>query len=208
MSAKAAGKGQLWILLAATCAVFIWSGINPHHRITWALEVAPVFFGLVLLAATYQRFPLTGLLYVLLFVHAVILLVGGHYTYARVPLGFWAQDVFDMARNNYDRLGHVAQGFVPAILAREILIRCSPVKRGGWLLLSVTSICLAFSAFYEMIEWWVAIVSGEEAVSFLATQGDPWDTQWDMFLALCGALAAQWLLGKTHDRALKDKRYA
>jgi putative membrane protein len=145
--------------------------------------------------------------YVWLFVHGVILMVGGHYTYAQVPIGFWMQETFDLARNNYDRLGHLAQGFIPAMLAREILIRCSPVKAGRWLMLYVTSICLAFSAFYEMIEWWVAIISGEEAVAFLGTQGDPWDTQWDMFLALCGALAAQLLLGKIHDRALKDEQY-
>ena len=207
MNATPVGRGLLWTLVAATCAVFVWSGTNPHHRVTWALEVAPVFIGLLLLFVTYRHFPLTRLLYMLLFVHGVILMVGGHYTYAQVPLGFWLQETFDLARNHYDRLGHVAQGFIPAILAREILIRCSPVKRGGWLLLSVTSICLAFSAFYEMIEWWVAIFSGEEAVSFLATQGDPWDTQWDMFLALCGALAAQWLLGRTHDRALEDEKY-
>lgn len=206
MSAPPARR-LLWGLLAATLGILVWSGIRPHDRITWALEVAPVVIGLLAVLATYRRFPLTRLLYVLLFVHGVILMVGGHYTYAQVPIGFWLQELLDLARNNYDRLGHVAQGFVPAILAREILIRCSPVKAGRWLLLYVTSICLAFSAFYEMIEWWVALISGEEAVAFLATQGDPWDTQWDMFLALCGALAALWLLGTPHDRALEDEGY-
>jgi putative membrane protein len=185
----------------------LWSGIGPHDRLTWFLEVAPVLIGLAAVLATYARFPLTNLLYLLLFTHAVILMVGGHYTYANVPLGFWLQEALDLGRNHYDRLGHLAQGFVPAILAREILIRCSPVKRGAWLWLFITTICLAFSAFYEMIEWWVALFSGEDATAFLGTQGDPWDTQWDMFLALCGALAAQALLGRSHDRALKDRGY-
>jgi putative membrane protein len=207
MMATPRRSAQLWALLIATCIILLWSGIGPEDRITWVLEVAPVVIGLLLILATYTRFPLTRLVYVWLFVHGVILMVGGHYTYAQVPIGFWMQETFDFARNNYDRLGHLAQGFVPAMLAREILIRCSPVKAGRWLMLYVTSICLAFSAFYEMIEWWVAIISGEDAVAFLGTQGDPWDTQWDMFLALCGALAAQLLLGRIHDRSLKDEQY-
>jgi putative membrane protein len=201
------GRGLRGAVLAATLAVLLWSGIGPHDRLTWFLEVAPVLIGLAAVLATYGRFPLTNLLYLLLLVHAIILMVGGHYTYANVPLGFWLQEALDLGRNHYDRLGHVAQGFVPAILAREILIRCSPVKRGPWLWLFITTICLAFSAFYEMIEWWVALFSGEDATAFLGTQGDPWDTQWDMFLALCGALAAQALLGRSHDRALKDRGY-
>ena len=129
-------------------------------------------------------------------------MVGGHYTYAQVPAGFWVQDLFDWSRNHYDRLGHIAQGFVPAILTREILIRCSPLAGSRWLFLMVTCVCLAFSAFYEMLEWWVAVTSSDDAVAFLATQGDPWDTQWDMFLALCGAIAAQLLLARQHDQAL------
>jgi len=161
-----------------------------------------VLIGAPILVATYRRFPLTPLLYRLLFLHALILIVGGHYTYARVPLGDWVRDLFDLGRNHYDRLGHFAQGFVPAILAREILLRTTPLRRGGWLFFLVTSVCLAFSAFYELIEWWAAIAGGEAAESFLGTQGDPWDTQWDMFLALCGALVAQIALARVHDAGL------
>ena len=159
--------------------------------------------GIPLLVASYRAFPLTPLLYRLLALHAVILMVGGYYTYAEVPLFNWIRDSFDLARNHYDRVGHLAQGFVPAILAREILLRRSPLKPGGWLFLTVTSICLAFSALYEMIEWWTALISEEAAASFLGTQGDHWDTQWDMFLALIGAVLSQLMLGKVHDRELK-----
>ena len=190
------------VLLAITAGVLLWSGIAPFERGTWWLEVAPVLIGAPLLLATHERFPLTPLLYRLLALHAVILIVGGHYTYARVPAGFWMQEWFDFSRNHYDRLGHFAQGFVPAILAREILLRCSPLQKGRWLFLVVVSICLAFSALYEMIEWWAALAGGDSAESFLGTQGDTWDTQWDMFLALLGALAALLLLGRVHDRAL------
>ena len=207
MGPSAQGRGLRTVLVAATLAVLLWSGIDPYDGLTWFLEVCPVLIGLVALFATYKRFPLTDLLYVLLFVHGIILMIGGHYTYANVPLGFWFQETFDLSRNHYDRLGHLAQGFVPAILAREILIRCSPVKSGAWLWLFVTAICLAFSAFYEMIEWWVALLSEEAASAFLGTQGDHWDTQWDMFLALCGALAAQALLARRHDRILEEKGY-
>ena len=140
--------------------------------------------------------------YVLIFVHALVLILGAHYTYSRVPLGFWVQDAFDLARNHYDRLGHLAQGFIPGILAREILLRCSPLVRGKWLFAVSVAFCLAFSAFYEMIEWWAALIAGKNADAFLATQGDPWDTQWDMFMALIGACSALVLLSRLHDRAL------
>ena len=190
-------------LLGVTAAIFAWSAIAPHDRTTWWLEVAPVLIAVPLLIATYRRFPLTGLLYWLIAIHAAILMVGGHYTYARVPAGFRVQELFELTRNHYDRLGHLAQGFVPAILAREILLRTSPLRPGRWLFVLVTCVCLAFSAFYEMIEWWAAAIGGAEAEAFLATQGDVWDTQWDMFLALLGALAAQLLLGRIHDRALE-----
>jgi len=189
-------------LLAAVILVLLWSGIQPLDRVTWWLEVAPVLIGAPILVFTFSKFRLSPLLYRLLFLHAVILLVGGHYTYARVPIGFWAQDLLDLSRNHYDRIGHIAQGFIPAILAREILVRLSPVQQGRWLFLFVTCICLSFSAFYEMIEWWAALVGGDSAESFLGTQGDVWDTQWDMFLALLGAIAAQCLLGRTHDRTM------
>ena len=155
-----------------------------------------------MLFATYRSFPLTPLLYRLLFVHAVILMVGGHYTYAEVPLGFWMKDAFGFARNHYDRIGHLAQGFVPAILAREILLRRGVVPRRAWLFFLVTCVCLAFSAFYELVEWATALATGSAATAFLGTQGDPWDTQWDMFLALVGALTSQTLLGRIHDRQL------
>lgn len=195
------------VLVGLTVLAVLVSAIRPYDYLTWCLEVGPVLIGLPLVLWTYQRFPLTRILYFLLFVHGLILILGGHYTYAKVPLGFWVQDAFDLGRNHYDRLGHLAQGFVPAILAREILLRRSPLGpapgRGNrWLFLTVTSICLAFSAFYELLEWWSAVALGEGADSFLGTQGDPWDTQWDMFLALCGALSAQLLLGEVHDRQL------
>ncbi len=160
--------------------------------------------GIVLLLLTWRNFPLTPLLCCLLSLHALILILGGHYTYAKVPLGFWLQDFFDFSRNHYDRIGHIAQGFIPAILAREILLRRSLLLPGKWLFLLVTSVCLAFSAFYEMVEWWTALLSGEAATAFLGTQGDIWDTQWDMFLALIGAMTAQLLLSRWHNRQLVD----
>jgi putative membrane protein len=189
-------------LLGLTLLALVVSGIGPHDRTTWWLEVFPVVLGVPLLIATRRRFPLTPLLYVLLFVHALILMLGGHYTYARVPLGFWVQDLLDLGRNHYDRLGHFAQGFVPAILAREILLRRTPLRPGGWLFFLVCSVCLAFSACYELFEWWAAVIGGSAADDFLGTQGDVWDTQWDMFLALLGAITAQLLLSRLHDRQL------
>ncbi|HEM46071.1 MAG TPA: DUF2238 domain-containing protein [Alphaproteobacteria bacterium] len=202
MTVRVESARQPIALLAATVVVLVWSGIGPHDRVTWWMEVAPVVIGAPLLIATFRRYRLSPLLYGLLFAHAVILMVGGHYTYARVPAGFWVQDALDLSRNHYDRLGHFAQGFVPAILAREILIRSSPLRPGGWLFFLVVCVGLAFSAFYELIEWWAALVWGGAADAFLATQGDVWDTQWDMFLALIGAICAQVLLARAHDRSL------
>lgn len=190
------------ILLVLTLLVLGWSAIRPHDYPTWMLEVVPVLIALPLLLWTSQSFPLTDLLYRLIFLHAVILIVGGHYTYALVPAGFQVQDLFGFERNHYDRLGHFVQGLEPAILAREILLRKNVVKRGGWLVLFVISICLAFSAFYELIEWFVATVSAEAAESFLGTQGDVWDTQWDMFMCLLGAATALALFSKVHDGQL------
>lgn len=189
-----------WLVFVVIALV--WSGIEPRDRLTWFLEVAPVLIALPLLLATRRAFPFTPLAYTLMALHASILVVGGHYTYAEMPLFDWLRDAFDLSRNHYDRLGHVAQGFVPAIVAREILLRRSPLRPGKWLFFLVTSVCLAISAIYEMIEWWVAIGSGDEAVAFLATQGDVWDTQWDMFLALLGALSSQLLLRRRHDQQL------
>jgi len=189
-------------LLALFLAVFAWSMIQPHDWFTWGLEVFPAVIGLALLVATHKRFPLTPLLLVLLFLHAIILVVGGHYTYALVPLGFWMQDAFGFTRNHYDRIGHFAQGFIPAILAREILIRNDVVRGRTWLFTIIVSICLAFSAAYELLEWSVAAISGSKGDSFLGTQGDIWDTQKDMALAAIGAIAAQLALGRVHDRQL------
>ncbi len=165
---------RIW--LALTLLVLLWSGIAPKDRFTWFLEVAPVLIALPLLILSRHAFPLTSLAYGLLALHGVILMIGGHYTYAEMPLFNWLRDSFDLARNHYDRLGHIAQGFIPAIVAREILLRRSPLQPGKWLFFLTTCFCLAFSAFYEMIEWWVAVGSGDDAVAFLATQGDVWDT--------------------------------
>ena len=178
------------------------SGIGPKDRFTWWLEVAPILLALPVLVLTARRFPLTPLAYRLIFVHALILMLGGHYTYAEVPLGFWVRDLLGLARNHYDRLGHVAQGFVPAILVREVLRRKTPIVSRGWLFFLVTCVALAISAAYELVEWVAAITTGSAAMAFLGTQGDVWDTQWDMFLALCGAIAAQLLLSRRHDREL------
>jgi putative membrane protein len=190
------------VLFVVGLALLALSGVGPHDRLTWWLEVFPVLLGAPLLVATYRRFPLTPLLYRLLFVHALILMLGGHYTYARVPAGSWVQQALDLARNPYDRLGHLAQGFIPAIAAREVLLRRSPLRPGGWLGFLVVTVCLALSAGYELIEWGAALGLGQSAESFLGTQGDEWDTQWDMFLALVGALAALGLLSRVHDRQL------
>lgn len=190
------------ILCAAVLAVLVWSGIGPTDRMTWFMEVVWVLVGVPLLLISYRPFPLTRLLYVLIALHCVLLMVGGHYTYAEVPLGRWFQEWFDLARNHYDRLGHFTQGFVPAILARELLLRKTPLRPGGWLFYLVLAAALSFSAFFEFIEWWAALIWGADADAFLATQGDPWDTQWDMFLALVGALVAQLLLARWHDREL------
>lgn len=193
----------LAVYAAVFAAVLLWSGVGPYDRFTWFLEVLPAAMAFALLAATWRRFPLTPMLYTLVLVQAVILTVGGHYTYARVPLGDWVRDAFGLARNHYDRLGHFAQGFVPAIAAREVLVRTSPLRPGKWLAVLVVCACLAISAAYELIEWAAAVAVGEAADSFLGTQGDPWDTQKDMALCFVGAVAALLALGKAHDRALR-----
>lgn len=185
-----------WVFVFGT--VLIWSGIDPKDQLTWFLEVSPGIIGGLLLLATYRRFPLTPLLYTLILAHCVVLFVGGHYTYAEVPL---FDGLFASERNNYDKLGHFFQGLVPALIAREILVRRN-VVRGGWLLLFVVSIALAFSAFYELIEWWVALLSDEAAEAFLGTQGYVWDTQSDMFMALIGAICAVVFLSRWHDAQL------
>ena len=190
----------LW--LAIYFGVLLWSGINPKDQFTWFLEVAPVMIGGVLLAATYNSFRLTTVLYSLILLHCIILMVGGHYTYAEVPLFDWIADCFGSTRNNYDKVGHFAQGFIPAILAREVLIRKAIISTRPWLNFVVVCIFLAFSALYELMEWRVALLSGEGADAFLGTQGYVWDTQSDMGFALLGAITSLVLLSKLHDRLL------
>jgi len=193
-----------YIWLAIYFPVLIWSAVSPKDQFTWFLEVIPALIGLVILAVTYKKFPLTPLLYTLILIHMVILMVGGHYTYAEVPLFDWIKESLDQSRNNYDKVGHFAQGFIPAILAREILLRKNIVQGAkGWLNYIILSIVLAFSAFYELIEWWVALATGEDAEAFLGTQGYMWDTQSDMMYALIGAVVALILLSRLHDRQLK-----
>jgi putative membrane protein len=189
-------------LLLSAGAVLLWSGIAPRDRFTWLLEVAPVLIGAPILVALRKRFRLTRLVYTLLWIHAIILMVGGKYTYAEVPFGFWLQDAFGFSRNHYDRIGHFAQGFIPAMLAREVLIRRSPLAGSRWLPFLVVCFCLAFSALYELIEFWTALATGEAAEAFLGTQGDVWDTQWDMQMALLGAVTALATLSRVHDRQL------
>jgi putative membrane protein len=197
-------KKSIFLWLTIFFAVLIWSGINPHDYFTWLLEVSPALIGLAILAATYKRFKFTELSYWLILIHCIILIIGGHYTYAEVPLFNWIRDTFELSRNHYDKVGHFAQGFIPAIIVREILIRKSPVKQGKWLFFIVVSVCLALSAFYEFIEWWVAVLSGTAAEAFLGTQGYVWDTQSDMFLALLGAVLSLIVFGKLHDRLLLE----
>jgi putative membrane protein len=183
-------------------ALLVLSAFGPADSLTWFAESVPVMIAVPLLFVTRNTFPLTPLLYLLLFLHGLVLLLGSFYTYAEVPLGQWLQELFGFERNHYDRLGHFMQGFTPAILVREWLLRLTPLQRGGWLFILVVCACLAFSAFYELIEWWAALALGSSADAFLGMQGDQWDTQWDMFLALCGALSAQLLLSRLHDRQL------
>ena len=194
------------LLLGLTLLGLLVSGIAPVSRTMWSLQVIPVLIGIGVLGATYRTFPLTPLAYRLVFLYTLTILAGAHYTYSRVPLGFWLQDLFDLGRNHFDRLGHFAQGFVPAILAREILLRSSPLKPGRWLGFLVIAVCLASSAAYELVEWAAATsahaLTGVETDQFLGFQADPWDSQWDMLLALVGAVTACVTLSARHDRAL------
>lgn len=202
MPSKSDHANEPIVLLVLSLLAVIVSGIAPSDRLTWVLEVLPIFIFFPIFVFSFQRFPLTPLAYRLIFVHALILILGAHYTYEQVPFGAWAAEAFDLARNHYDRLGHFAQGFVPAVLAREVLLRRSPLGHGKWLFFLVTTVCLASSAAFELCEWAAALSLGADADAYLATQGDPWDTQWDMFLALVGALSSQLLLAKAHNRQL------
>ncbi|WP_298445433.1 DUF2238 domain-containing protein [uncultured Ferrimonas sp.] len=190
----------IWAAIFAV--VMLWSGYQPKDQFTWFLEVVPAMIGAVILVATLKRYPLTPLVYQLILLHCVILMVGGHYTYAEVPLFDWIKEWFNLDRNNYDKVGHLAQGFIPAMIAREIFIRNKVVNGTYWRNFLAVCFCLAFSAFYELIEWWVAAATGEDAEAFLGTQGYVWDTQSDMMLALIGAIGALALLGRWHDRQL------
>lgn len=192
-----------FVWLSLFTVSFVWSAINPKDQFTWFLEVAPALIGLILLILTYKKFPLTPLLYTLILIHMIILMVGGHYTYAEVPLFDWIKEILDQSRNNYDKVGHLAQGFTPAILARELLLRKQIVQGSKiWLNYIIISIILAFSAFYELIEWWVALATGEDAEAFLGTQGYVWDTQSDMMYAFIGGVIALLLLSRLHDKQL------
>ncbi|MBX3712328.1 MAG: DUF2238 domain-containing protein [Lysobacter sp.] len=190
------------LLLAIAILALVASGIDPKDRLTWLLEVIWVIVAIPIIALNWRRFPLTRLLCWLLVAHALVLIYGGAYTYAETPLGFWLRDTLGFARNPWDRIGHLMQGFVPAILARELLLRCTPLRRGGWLVYLVLAACLSFSALFELIEWWAALIYGADADAFLATQGDQWDTQWDMFLCLAGAIVSLLLWSRLHDRQL------
>lgn len=190
------------VLFVCVLVVLAWSAWRPYDRLTWWLEVAPALAAIVLLLVTYQRFEFTTLAYTLIALHMCVLFVGGHYTYERVPLFDWLRPVFGWHRNHYDRLGHVVQGFVPAIVAREIFVRLQILKRQRWQPFLIVCVCLAISAFYELIEWWTALASGDSANSFLGTQGDPWDAQEDMLCALLSAIAALVTLSGLHDRAI------
>lgn len=201
------GRLERRLQLAIVLVALVVSGLSPADRLTWLLEIIWVMIALPILALNWRRFPLTRLLCWLLVAHALVLIHGGAYTYAQTPLGFWLRDTFtalglEVTRNPWDRLGHLMQGFVPAILARELLLRLTPLRRGGWLVYLVLAACLSFSAFFELIEWWSALIYGADADAFLATQGDQWDTQWDMFLCLCGAALSLLLWSRLHDRQL------
>lgn len=199
---KKARRSHL-ILLALTLIVLAWSGWLPYDRFTWWLEVSPGIAAILLLVATYRRFRLTTLCYTLIALHICVLCVGGHYTYARVPVFDWLRPVFGWQRNHYDRLGHFMQGLVPAMIAREVFVRLNILQRKNWMPFLIICVCLAISGFYELLEWWSALLSGALAIDFLGTQGDVWDTQTDMFLALVGATCALLFLSHFHDRAVR-----
>ena len=194
------------ILLVIFLAVLVWSAYRPYEYFTWLLEVFPAIIGVIVLLATRKKFQFTNMVYTLVLFHAIILMIGGHYTYARMPLFDWLRDALVLNRNYYDRLGHIVQGFVPAMIARELFIRLVVIKGRGWMNFIIVTVCTFVAVMYEFLEWWVAVIAGSAAVSFLATQGDVWDPQWDMFLAIIGAVVALATLSKWHDRQLRAKK--
>jgi len=196
-----------WLWIGIFVAVLTWSGIGPKDFVTWCLEVAPAVIGGIVLWVTRERFPLTTLVYVLVLIHCIVLMIGGHYTYAEVPLGDWVRELVDGSRNNYDKLGHFVQGFIPAMIARELMVRLRVFNSVRWRDFFIVSFCLGFSAFYELIEWWVALLSDEAAEAFLGTQGYTWDTQSDMGWALFGAILALGLLSRLHDRQMRERGF-
>jgi putative membrane protein len=200
---RSVSRREGYLLVAVVAAALVWSAIGAKSLGTWALEVVWIFIGAPLVLGNRRRFPLTRLVCWLLVLHAIVLCYGGHYTYAETPLGDWLRDVFDWQRNNYDRIAHFVQGFVPAMLVRELLLRLTPLRRGGWTFTLTVAVCLSVSACFEFVEWVSAVILGAGADDFLGTQGDVWDTQWDMFLCLCGAIVAQLLLSRVHDRQLR-----
>lgn len=191
------------VLLIIFFIVFIWSAVNPKNLFTWFLEVLPAVIGVIVITITYSKFRFTTFVYVLILIHTIILMVGGHYTYAEMPLFNWIRDTFNLSRNYYDRLGHFAQGFIPAFIAKEVLIKKSYLKRSKMLNFLIICICLSISASYELLEWGVAKATGTAADAFLGTQGDVWDTQWDMFLALIGSIVSASVFGKVHDKYIE-----
>lgn len=198
-------KKKYWVYLIIFFAVALWSGINPYETGLWFLEAGMCLVGVAILALTFKRFKFTDLTYTFILIHIIILFVGAHYSYAKVPLFDWIRDLFDQSRNNYDKVGHFAQGFVPAMIARELLIRLDVVKKRSWLPFLVVSICLAISAFYEFIEWWVAVLSNDVADDFLGTQGYVWDTQSDMFCAMIGAICMLIFFSKIQDKQIQQR---
>lgn len=202
MKTKSSKNRYLYILIIIFTAILIWSGIKPHDYYTWILEVLPALLGLAVLAITFKRFQFTNFIYTCILIHSAILMLGGHYTYAEEPFFKWLKEVLGWSRNNYDKVGHIAQGFFPALIIREIFIRTRVFNKKGWMNFSIVSICLAISAVYELIEAGVSMLSGESADAFLGTQGYVWDTQTDMFCALIGAIAALLLLSKIHSKQI------
>jgi putative membrane protein len=194
---------HIWIYSVVFFSVFIWSGIAPKERLTWGLEIFPAMGAIFVLALTYRKFPLTPLAYTLILLHCCILFVGGHYTYAENPWFEALKNLFHLQRNHYDKLGHLAQGFVPAILAREVILRLNVVQRKTWVPFFCVCIVMFISSFYELFEWWTAVLIGQSADAFLGTQGYAWDTQSDMFFALIGSITALMLLSRLHDRQIQ-----